>query len=73
MVVLHALLEAGQYAFENLAVPVGASLATVWTSAKVAHWRAAGGDITNHDRRVDEINEDLRRWIRDRDRAPMSV
>src|SRR3954453_13642022 len=66
---LHALLEAGQYAAENLAVPVGASLVTIWSSAQASKLRAAGGEVADHDRRAAEIHEDFRRWVRDRDRA----
>jgi hypothetical protein len=66
---LHALLDAGQYALTNLAVPVGASLTTILMNARVTKWRAAAGEIADHDRRAAEINQDLRRWVRDRDRA----
>jgi hypothetical protein len=66
---LHALLEAGQYAVTNLAVPVGASVATYWTISKVTKWSAAGGEVADHDRRAAEVNEDFRRWVRDRDRV----
>ena len=65
---LDILLDSGQYAIENLAVPVAASLATLWANAKVTKRRAAAEDVADHDRRAAEINDDLRRWIHDRDR-----
>ena len=45
--------------------PLLASLLT-WAAVRATGWR---GEVGADDRAVDDLNEDLRRWVRDRDRA----
>jgi hypothetical protein len=65
---LDLLPDVAQYVLDNVVVPVAATVLTLLAGSRVSTRRAAGGEIADHDRRAAEINEDLRRWIRDRDR-----
>jgi hypothetical protein len=60
----HALLDAAVWALDKVGVPVVVAAATAWFVAG----RGAGAQVAANDRRAAELNEDLRRWVRDRDR-----
>lgn len=64
-----SLSDIGSFVLAQLAIPVAVAVVTALVTAKVVRWRGAGGEVAEHDRRIAEINEDLRRWIMDRDRV----
>jgi hypothetical protein len=61
---VHALLDAAVWTLNKVGVPVLVAAVTAWFVAG----RGAGREVASHDRRAGELNEDLRRWVRDRDR-----
>jgi hypothetical protein len=59
------LEDVGAFVLTELLAPV---VAVVLTSMYLSA-RGAGGQIAEHDRLVANLNEDLRRWVHDRDRV----
>jgi hypothetical protein len=62
---LHALGDVAAYAGEHVALPV----AVAWLTVKSATTGAVRRQIERTDRLVANLDEDLRRWMRDRDHA----
>src|SRR4051812_34169631 len=65
---IDSLLDVGRFAVTDLAEPVGVAVLSSLTTVKAIKSRSARGEVADHDRRAAELNEDLRRWVRDRDR-----
>lgn len=53
---------------QHLVVPVLATLMAATLVAAARHYFRVEREVAGNDARADELNEDLRRWVRDRDR-----
>jgi hypothetical protein len=65
---LALLLDGALYAGDNIVAPVIAAFLTTLATSKWLRPRDTSGQVADHDRRAAELNEDLRRWVRDRQR-----
>ena len=61
---LETIVDAGLVVADKIGVPLVVAAVTAGYMTR----RVAGGEVPEHDRRVGELDEDLRRWVRDRDR-----